>query len=82
MSRILVVGALAAVIAAVDVPEPPIQVSHQLAGSLLNHTVVQGETLGSIGASGREGYVSDNWRGSATQSRRNNLKEALWLSCC
>ena len=50
MFRIVLAGALASIIAAVDLPQPPIQVSHQLAGTLIEHTVASGETLGSSGA--------------------------------
>jgi len=48
MSRIVLAGALAAMFAVNA--EPPIQVSHQIAGTLIEYTVAPGETLVSIGA--------------------------------
>lgn len=50
MSRIILAAALAGVIASVDLSDPPIQVSHRLVGTAIEHTVAPGETLGSIGA--------------------------------
>jgi L,D-transpeptidase ErfK/SrfK len=50
MSRIVLAGALAGIIAAVDLPEPPIQVSHRFVGTVITHTVAPGETLTDVGS--------------------------------
>ena len=50
MSRIVLAVVLASIIAAMDLPQPAINLSHQIAGTLIEHTVAAGETLGTIGA--------------------------------
>ena len=50
MSRIVLAAALVGVIASVNLPDSVIEVSHQMAGSVIEYTVAPGETLGGIGA--------------------------------